>query len=156
MLASTLDEGYTFERQAQLLEFARIDSSHGGFRNEALHIAHTPQAVGTEFGKLGRFEEILHAILPLLNHLNRAQREEQPAAQEASAHRRECAVYDVQERASIVGHRAEEFEIAHGKLIHPNEMVLFDPRQAGDVTRLFVLRQFEISHNGAGRGNGSF
>ena len=155
VLASALDEGYTFQRQAQLLEFARIDSSHGRFGNEALHVAHTPQAIGTEFGKLGRLKEIFHAVLSLLNHLNRPQREEQPPAQEASAHRRERAVYNVQERTPIVGHRAEEFQIAHGKLIHPDEMVFFDPRQAGNVTRLFVLRQFEISHNGAGRGNGS-
>ena len=95
-------------------------------------------------------KEILHAVEPPLDVVDLAEGEGNPAAQQAAAHGGEGAVDDLQEAAAVLVHAAEDFEIAHGEVVHPHIAFLVDARDGGDVADVGVVSIVKVVENGAG------
>ena len=51
-----------FERNAQLLQFARIDAAGSHTRHDAFHVADFRQFHFAKFAEIGLFEEVFHTV----------------------------------------------------------------------------------------------
>lgn len=62
--AGFAQHGHAFEREAELLHFARVDTGHRHFRDDAFEVAYFGQFLFARFAEGGLAEEIFHAVLP--------------------------------------------------------------------------------------------
>ena len=126
MLACHLDRLDGFECILQLNHFARRNSTHGYFGNDTLQVADAMQLVIEKLTEFRFLEEIFHDVEALVDWFNVLQREDQPASEHTSAHRRYRTVDDIQERRTIFLHRGNQLQTADGKPVHTHELIFFD------------------------------
>ena len=108
------------------------------------------------FGQyVGLVQEMLHYVVAGVELAYVHYRHRKPLAQQTRAHGRAAAVDGVHERDSVPSGRAlEDFQIADGELVHPDELLLVDAGDRTDVPESCVLGLFEIGEQGAGRADG--
>ena len=97
---------------------------------------------------------MLHHVQAAVDGLDILQREQNPAAHHAAAHRRDGAVDDIEQRLAVVTHGGYQFQVADGKLVQTYITLCLNARQVGDVTQLGVLGDVEIVEDGTAGDDG--
>ena len=92
--------------------------------------------------------EALHDVQPLVDLRRVLDRHGDPPFQQPSAHRRQRAVDDIRKTALLPGAvRRKELQVPDRELVHPNVVVLVDPRDRGDMFRIPVFGELQVVEN---------
>ena len=135
-------------------QFARRDAAHGSLGRQALQVTDEFQPFLDQFAAVGVAHEVLHHVEAAVDGLGVLQREQHPAAHHASAHRRDGAVDDVEQRLAVVVHGCHEFQVADGEFVQAHIALGLDARQVGDVSQLGVLGNVQVVQDGTAGDDG--
>ncbi len=136
-------------------EIARPRSAQRRTRDKALHVVHRLERV-LRLGPFGAaVRELLDRVEPVLNALQRDERPQEPAPQEAAAHGGHAAVDLVQQRAlAAAGRRLDDLEVPQCRRID-NEVVRAGTEgHLTDVGEIDFLRVAQVMHQRAGGARG--
>ena len=138
----------------ELHQFARRDASYGSLGGQAFQVTDEFQPLLDQFAAVGVAHEVLHHVEAAVDGLGVLQREQHPAAHHASAHRRDGAVDDVEQRLAVVVHGCHEFQVADGEFVQAHIALGLDARQVGNVSQLGVLGDVQVVQDGAAGDDG--
>ena len=147
LLASVFQHDHRFQCAAQLLHLSRVDAPRRHLRHDAFQVTHLAEFHFAEFAKFRFAEKIFHAVQSSFDFLHRAQRKEQPPAQQARSHGRERAVEHREQRSTVAVVGRNQFEIANREFVEAHVALLLDAGDAGDVLNMVVLCLLEIGED---------
>ena len=139
------------ERVLQLHQLAGCHALGGDARGDALQVADHRDLLADGVGQVGLPREAFDDVEPLVDPRRVLDRHGDPPLEQPSAHGGQRAVDHVGETALLAGAvRGEELQVADRELVDPHVVVLVDPRDRGDVSRLAVLGELEVVEDRSG------
>ena len=139
-VAELTDDVHRLKRSGQSQEVAWRDTSCVYLANEALQIADALHLVVDFIAQIRIAEQLLYNILTGSDFLGSFQREENPTGQQTSAHGGHGAVDDLTQRDTVLAHRGEQFQTAHGELVQMHVLIRLNILQLSDVAQFRMLR----------------
>ena len=143
--AQCLDRLHLLKRPAQLQHFPRQYLAGRCAGNYPFEVAHVFQKAAEGRERLFVFGEMADDIVAVAEGRAVEYGHREPAAQQTCAHGGAAAVEHVYQRHPIAsGSALEDLQIAHGEAVHPDELPLFDSRDAADIAESGVFRLLEV------------
>ena len=107
----------------QLHHLAGCHPSHRHLRGDALQVSDAVELLVETGAEIGMTEEMVHHIETLADGFLLFEGEDEPAAQQASAHGRDGMVDDREQGGSVLLHRLHQFETTYGEVVHAHVAV---------------------------------
>ena len=146
---------YGGDRLAQRDEIPRAGRAQRRARDQAVDVVHRLQRLAQLDPGCAAEREILDRIEPILDPLERHEWPQQPAAQQASAHRRDRAVDFMQQRAGAAAVlRLDHLQVSQRDRIHEETIGAGAERDVPHVREVRLLRVAQVLHQRAGGGDG--
>ena len=143
--------GNRCQRQPQRDQIARTGGAERGARHQTLEIVDRLQGVAKPCALGGPERELLDRVEPIADPLQRAQRAQQPPAQQAGAHRRDGAVDLVEQRSLRSAFAAgDDLEVLQRDRIDDEAVGNRLVADGADVREVCLLRVAQVTDQPAG------
>ena len=140
------------QRQPQRDQIARTGGAERGARDQPLEVVDRLQRVAEPRALGGPERELLDRVEPIADPLQRAQRAQQPPAQQAGAHRRDRAVDLVEQRSLRSAFAAgDDLEVLQRDRIDDQAVGGRLVADGADVREVGLLRVAQVADQPAGR-----